>query len=210
MRLTVNTFVSLDGVMQGPAAVDEDASNGFDRGGWMVPHFDGDMGQEWNEHATAFLLGRVTYQIMQPFWTQVTDPADEMARQLNTFPKYVVSTTLSDEDARWTNTTVIRDNILERIQELKAQSGDELQVHGSWQLARTLHDAGLVDRYRLLIFPVVVGRGKRLFADGAAPSSFATVSERFTSSGAISLILEPREFTTGAYVVDEGKDTVAK
>jgi dihydrofolate reductase len=167
MELSVNTFVSLDGVMQGPGGVQEDPSNGFERGGWLVPHSDAgqlDPVDGWFRQADAFLLGRTTFEMMRTYWSQVTDPDNLVATALNTWRKYVVSNTLSDADAAWGNTTVLRGDVVEQVRRLKEQPGRELQVHGSWRLARTLHDAGLVDTYRLLQFPVVVGEGKRLFA----------------------------------------------
>ena len=110
--------------------------------------------------------------MMRTFWSQVTEPDNIVSTALNTWQKYVVSTTLSDEDAAWGPTTVLRDDIVEQVRRLKEQPGRELQVHGSWQLVRTLHDAGLVDTYRLMQFPVVVVDGKRLFADGAVPATY--------------------------------------
>lgn len=212
MKLSLNTFVTIDGVMQGPGGPDEDRSNGFDRGGWLVPHADEDMGrivdQEWFTHADGVLLGRSTYQMMQPYWSALADTGDLTWRVLNTFPKHVVSTTLTDEQADWANTTVIRNDIIGRVRALKARPGRELQVHGSWQLARTLHDAGLVDVYRLLVFPVVVGAGKRLFDDCTAPVAFRTVSCSLTAAGATSLVLEPTSFSAGAFAVHDGKEAV--
>jgi dihydrofolate reductase len=213
MELSVHTFVSLDGVMQGPGGPQEDPSNGFDRGGWLVPHSgEGQLSpvEGWFRQADAILLGRSTFDMMRVYWTQVTDPDDLIATALNTWRKYVVSNTLADADAAWGDTTVLRGDVVEQIRQLKEQPGGELQVHGSWQLVRTLHDAGLVDIYRLIQFPVVVGEGKRLFADGAAPASYRiTESEVLPGgSGAVSLTLRQSEFGTpgtGEFVVQDGK-----
>lgn len=207
MELSVNIFVSLDGVMQGPGAPEEDPSNGFERGGWLIPFAEGmDVVDTWFERADAILLGRTTYELMKSFWPQITDE-DTTGVALNTLPKYVVSTTLSDADADWDKTTVIRgEDIVGQIKALKQQEGRELQVHGSWQLARTLHDAGLVDTYRLLQFPVVVGDGKRLFDTGAAPESFALQHSQTTSTGATALTLRPTGFRTGGIAVVDGKE----
>jgi dihydrofolate reductase len=213
MLLSVHTFVSIDGVMQGPGAPDEDTSNGFDRGGWLVRHVT-DSSDEvvngWYRRAGAILVGRSTFQMMRAYWSQVTDPGDLVATALNTWQKYVVSGTLSDDDADWGPTTVLRGDIVDEVRKLKELPGDELQVHGSWRLARTLHDAGLVDVYRLLQFPVVVGAGKRLFADGAIPATYQVDSAESTvlDGGAVALTLRQVEFGTvdpGAYTVRDGE-----
>ncbi|XAS67260.1 dihydrofolate reductase family protein [Micrococcaceae bacterium Sec5.7] len=209
MKLTVNTFVSLDGVMQGPGGRDEDTSGGFGRGGWLVPHADEDMGQivdGWFAEADAILLGRTTFQMMQRYWEQVTDPENTVAAALNNLPKYLVSATI--REPTWKNTTVLPGNFLEAIDDLKSQPGRELQVHGSHRLARALHDAGLVDEYRLLCFPVVVGEGKRLFETGAAPSNFTLVKSKTTSAGAVHLVLLPTAFGAGDFEVRDGKEAV--
>lgn len=209
MQLTVHTFVTLDGVMQGPGGVDEDTSNGFDRGGWVVPHIDEDFGRivdGWFAQVDEFLLGRTTYDMMQAFWSQVTDPADRVAAALNTLPKHVVSTTLTDPT--WQNTTVISADVVDAVSALKDRPGRELQVHGSWQLVRTLHDAGLVDEYRLMVFPVVLGSGKRLFAEGAATSGFTLVDSDVTSAGVVYQVLRPSEFRTGGITIEDGKEVI--
>jgi dihydrofolate reductase len=209
MKLTVHTFVTLDGVMQGPGGAEEDTSNGFDRGGWVVPYVDEDFGRivdGWFAEVDDFLLGRSTYDMMQAFWSQVTDPEDRVATKLNGLPKHVVSTTLTDPT--WQNTSVISTDVVEAVSALKDRPGRELQVHGSWQLARTLHDAGLVDEYRLLVFPVVLGSGKRLFAEGAATSGYTLVDSEVTSAGATHLVLRPTAFRTGGISVEDGKEVL--
>jgi dihydrofolate reductase len=215
MELSVNIFVSLDGVMQGPGGPDEDRSNGFEHGGWLVPHAgEGQLDpvDGWFREADAILLGRSTFEMMRAFWSQVTvEPDNIVSTALNTWKKYVVSNTLSDEDAAWGDTTVLRgDDIVDQVRRLKEQPGRELQVHGSWQLARTLHDAGLVDTYRLIQFPVVVGTGKRLFADGAVPSTLRITSGE-VRSGVVSLTLRQDGFGslgTGDIVVEDGKEVL--
>jgi dihydrofolate reductase len=207
MKLTVNTFLSLDGVMQGPGGPDEDRSGGFTLGGWTVPHFDEGMGRivtSWFDQADAFLLGRTTYQLFAGFWPQVTDVADPVARALNTLPKHVVSNTLTQAD--WSNSTVIT---AEAIAELKAKPGRELQVHGSCGLAHYLHDHDLVDEYRLVYFPVVLGQGKRLFPEGCVPSNFTLVDTEATASGIVQHTLRPAPFRTGAFEIRDGQDVVA-
>lgn len=209
MKLTVQTFVTLDGVMQGPGAPEEDQSGGFKRGGWLVPHVDEDFGRivdGWFSNVDEFLLGRGTYDVMSGHWPHVTDPDDTTAAKLNTLPKHVVSTTLTDPT--WQNTSVISADVVEAVTALKQRPGRELQVHGSWQLVRTLHDAGLVDEYRLLVFPVVVGSGKRLFAEGAAPSGFTVLASEVTSTGVIHQVLRPTEFTIGGIGLQDGHEVL--
>ncbi|WP_329477129.1 dihydrofolate reductase family protein [Kribbella sp. NBC_01510] len=216
MELSVNVFVSLDGVMQGPGGPDEDRSNGFEYGGWLVPHAaDGQLDpvDGWFREADAILLGRSTFEMMRTFWSQVTvEPDNIVSTALNTWKKYVVSNTLSDEDAAWGDTTVLRgDDIVEQVRRLKEQPGRELQVHGSWQLVRTLHDAGLVDTYRLIQFPVVVGTGKRLFEAGAVPATYKISHGEVLPGGAVSLTLRQDGFGslgTGDIVVEDGKEVL--
>ncbi|WP_328520792.1 dihydrofolate reductase family protein [Kribbella sp. NBC_00359] len=216
MELSVNVFVSLDGVMQGPGGPDEDRSNGFEYGGWLVPHAaDGQLDPVdwWFRQADAILLGRSTFEMMRTFWSQVTvEPDNIVSTALNTWKKYVVSNTLSDADAAWGDTTVLRgDDIVDQVRRLKEQPGRELQVHGSWQLVRTLHDAGLVDTYRLIQFPVVVGTGKRLFEAGAVPATYKITHGEVLPGGAVSLTLRQDGFGslgTGDIVVEDGKEVL--
>jgi dihydrofolate reductase len=211
--LSVNTFVSLDGVMQGPGAPDEDRSGGFDRGGWLVPHASthtDEVVESWFREADAFLFGRTSFGLLGGYWPKVTDPDDLIAAKLNTLPKYVVSSTLTDDEADWSPTTVLRGDLADEVRRLKELPGKELQVHGSWKLVQTLHQAGLVDVYRLLQYPVVVGAGKRLFPDGSTAATFATVEEssRVLPGGVVSLTLQPTSLgaiSAGAYAVDEGR-----
>jgi dihydrofolate reductase len=192
MELTVTTFVTMDGVMQGPGGADEDRSNGFEHGGWMVPWVDQDFGEimdAWFARADEFLLGRTTYDMMFPYWSQVTDPDEVVAQKLNNLPKHVVSRTLRSPE--WANTSVVGGDVVEAVRALKDKPGRELQVHGSAQLLQTLNRHNLVDEYRLLVFPVVLGTGKRLFGDGSAPTAFKTVANRTTSTGAVALTLRP-------------------
>jgi dihydrofolate reductase len=210
MKLTVHTFVTLDGVMQGPGGPDEDRTGGFEHGGWLMPFGDEDFGRivsGWFENADALLLGRTTYDLFQGFWPQVTDAEDPVATAINTLPKHVVSTTLTDPT--WANTSVIGDDVMAAVTGLKAESGRELQVHGSCGLVHTLHDAGLVDEYRILVAPVVLGRGKKLFADGSAPTGFQLVETERTDAGCTYLVLRPSgEVRIGEATIEDGKDAI--
>lgn len=196
MTLSLNMFLSLDGVMQAPGSADEDMSGGFERGGWLVPHMTTDVSQTvtgWFAKGDSLLLGRGTYEMLQPFWELVTDPDDPVAYAFNHLPKYLVSSTVVSPT--WHNTKVLAGDLLSAVAGLRGRRG-EVQVHGSYRLARALHDAGLVDEYRLLVFPVVVGGGKRLFDMGAAPSGFRLIESETLDSGALHLRLQPIPFGT--------------
>jgi dihydrofolate reductase len=184
MELTSTMFLSVDGVYQGPGGPTEDTSGGFDRGGWLVPHFDEATGEFMNsvfQKVDAFLLGRRTYDIFAASWPKSTDPNDPVATKLNTLPKHVASTTL--KDPAWGNTTVIEDDDANAVRELKQRDGRELQVHGSGGLVRYLLDNELVDRLNLLVFPVIVGAGKRLFPDSGLATGLKLDESRTTPSG---------------------------
>lgn len=192
MRLTVTTFVSVDGVMQGPGGPDEDRSDGFTRGGWLAPLFDQDAGQFMNgvfNQVDAFLLGRRTYDIFAGYWPKVQDPDDPIASRLNTLPKYVASTTVTEPE--WGPTTILSGDVPAAVAELKQRPGRELQVHGSGRLVRTLHDHDLVDEYRLLVFPVIVGEGRRLFPDCGIATGLSLVDSRTTSTGVAIQVYRP-------------------
>ena len=184
MQLSVTTFLSVDGVYQGPGSPDEDRSGGFDRGGWLVPHFDEATGAFIDGvfgRVDAFLLGRRTYDIFAASWPNATDPDDAVANRLNTLPKYVASTTLRDPS--WANTTVLDGDVVAAVRELKGRDGRELQVHGSGELVRFLLEHDLVDRLNLLVFPVIVGAGRRLFAERGIATGLALDESRTTGSG---------------------------
>jgi dihydrofolate reductase len=192
MRLTLHTFLTLDGVMQAPGGPDEDRASGFEHGGWSFPYDDEDFGAAmtgWFTHADAFLLGRKTYEIFAGYWPAVTDAGDPIAGKLNALPKYVASTTLSSVD--WEHASLITGDVAAEVARLKEQPGDELQVHGSGGLAQTLISRDLIDEYRLLTFPVHLGSGEKLFREGAKAAAMRLVSSSVTSTGVVIATYQP-------------------
>lgn len=187
MKLTTTTMVTVDGVMQGLGTPDEDRRGGFERGGWVAPVFDNEAGTFLNQvyrRADAFLFGRRTYEIFAGSWGVMPDPgSNPIAAALNSRPKYVVSTTLTDP--QWANTTVLSGDVAAAIGELKAKPGGDLQVHGSGELVRWLTDNQLVDEMNLLICPVVVGQGTRLFPDTGPDVALDLVESRATTKGVL-------------------------
>lgn len=202
-ELTITAFLSLDGVMQAPGGPDEDPSGDFPYGGWVFPLADADMGRTIDDifsKADAFLLGRTTYDIFSAYWPKVTDPENLVAAKLNSLPKYVASR--SRDTFSWHNTTHVRD-VAKDVIELKQRYAREVQVHGSAGLAQTLVEKDLVDEYRLLIFPVILGRGKRLFGNGTVPRSLKLVRSSTTSTGVIVSVYRPAgELKTGSFAID--------
>ena len=191
MKLTTTTQVSVDGVMQGPGGPEENRSGGFERGGWAMPHFDAEamaVMDEVFQRADAFLFGRRTYEIFAGSWGTGSWGANQgnnpISVALNTRPKYVASTTLTDP--QWADTTVLSGDVAAAIGELRANGDGELQVHGSGQLVRWLLDHRLVDEITLLVCPVVVGKGTRLFADEGPDLALDLVESR-TFPGGIAL-----------------------
>src|ERR671918_436889 len=188
MKLATITHVSIDGVMQGLGAQDEDRSGGFERGGWAIPLFDSEADSLLSEvfqRADAFLFGRRTYEIFARSWgtgswgeNQGDNP---VSIALNTRPKYVASTTLTDPE--WADTTVLSGDVTAAIRELKTEQGGELQVHGSGNLIRWVIDNELVDEITLLTYPVVVGQGTRLFPDAGPDIALELVDSRAFPKG---------------------------
>ncbi|HLI41923.1 MAG TPA: dihydrofolate reductase family protein [Streptosporangiaceae bacterium] len=192
MKLTLHTFLSIDGVMQAPGGPDEDPDGHFEHGGWSFPYGDQDFAAAmagWFDQADAFLLGRKTYQIFSGYWPHVTDPGNPIAAKLNALPKYVASTTL--DSVGWHNSSLLPGDVAAGVARLKEQPGDELQVHGSGGLAQTLIEHDLVDEYRLLLFPVHLGAGKKLFRDGLRAASLRLTSTTTTSAGVIIAVYQP-------------------
>jgi dihydrofolate reductase len=187
-KLAVTTFLTLDGVMQSPGGPEEDPSGGFDLGGWLVPHVDEEMGRqmvEWFSGADDFLIGRGTYEIFAAHWPHVPTEQDPIAKALNTLPKHVASRSLDRVD--WDGAQLIEGDVAQAVAALKDQDGGELQVHGSPGLIQTLLKHNLIDELRLMIFPVVLGKGKKLFGDGAVPTGLRLASSSATSAGVLIL-----------------------
>ncbi len=195
MKLTTTTQVSIDGVMQGPGGPDEDRSGRFERGGWArrpKPLSDNEAITficEIYQRADAFLFGRWTYELFAGYWGVREDLEDPIVGALNTRPKYVVSNTLTEP--RWTDTTVLSGDVAAAIGELKAKPGGELQVHGSGALTRWLLENDLVDEMSLLIVPVVVGQGTRLFPDNGPNIALDLVDSRAFPEGATLQVYRP-------------------
>jgi dihydrofolate reductase len=183
-KLVVGTFLSLDGVMQGPGGPDEDREGGFEHGGWSAGYWDDVMGpiiDEWTNQADGLLLGRKTYEIFAAHRPRISGEDDPIAAKLNSVPKYVVSRTL--DTVEWNNSTLLQGDIAEEVGKLKDQPGTEIQVTGSGQLIQTLMKHDLVDEYRLWIFPVLLGSGKRLFADGTIPAGLKLADTKISTTG---------------------------
>jgi len=196
MKLTTTTQVSVDGVMQAPGGPDENRSGGFERGGWAMPHFDNEamtVMDEIYQRADAFLFGRRTYEIFAGSWGTGSWGANQgnnpISVALNTMPKYVASTTLTDP--QWADTTVLSGDVAAAIGELKAKPAGELQVHGSGNLVRWLLDNQLVDEITLLTYPVVIGQGTRLFPDTGPDAALDLVDSRATPCGVTIQVYRP-------------------
>jgi dihydrofolate reductase len=186
-KVVVDEWMSLDGVVQAPGAPEEDTTGGFQHGGWHLCYFD-EMSQAWVvEYLTGaggFLFGRRTYENFAGYWPNASEEEQSVAQPLNTKPKYVASTTLS-EPLGWENSSVLQGDVADAVGELKQEDGEDLHVIGSTQLVRTLIEHDLVDEFRLMIDPVVLGGGKRLFLDDGALRSLRLVDSQVTTTGAI-------------------------
>ena len=183
-KLLVTTFLTLDGVMQAPGGPEEDPSDGFALGGWAVNYFDDDVGRAMDKvmgKPFDLVLGRKTYEIFAGFWPNA--PEDAGGKPLNDATKYVASRTLGQDSLEWEKSVLIEGDVAEGVAALKQQAGPELQVHGSCNLLQTLLSHNLIDEFHLLVFPVVVGSGKRLFDDGTVPSGLKLVDSTVSASG---------------------------
>ena len=199
MKLTVQTFLTLDGVMQAPGGPEEDPSDTFTHGGWQAPFPDPAVGEfvtELTRHASAFLLGRRTFDIFRGYWPDQTDPANPIATAINSLPKYVASSSLSPAEATWRGehpdtARLVTGDVVAAMQALKDEPGDELQIWGSGNLLQTLLGHELVDRFRLMTFPLVLGSGRRLFNDGIRPATMRPAGLAVTDRGTIIGTYEP-------------------
>ncbi|GAA3326722.1 dihydrofolate reductase family protein [Paeniglutamicibacter sulfureus] len=191
MKLVLTEFVSLDGVSQGPGSPEEDTTDGFTQGGWFVPHMDEafiEQAAQWLGEADGLLLGRRTYEAFARDWPQITDPDDPFTVLMNSLPKYVASQTLGE--GTWDPTTILSGDVATRVADLKARPGKELQIHGSARLAASLLAEGLIDELRLVVAPVVLGHGRRLFPEGGAPTGLRLSSTTSTPGGLAILVYE--------------------
>jgi dihydrofolate reductase len=216
-KLVINTFVTVDGVMQGPGGPEEDPTGGFAFGGWGVTQWDEVMNEKMGasmDEPFALLLGRKTYEIFAAHWphvleeeraarggtsSEVDDPA---AAALNAARKYVASRTL--DAVHWNNSVLLEGDVAERVAELKAEDGPEIQVHGSSDLIQTLLAAELVDIWRVWTFPVVLGAGKRLFGSGTLPTNLRLTDSTVSTTGVIIATYEPAgQVVTGSFAFDD-------
>ncbi|MFN2557063.1 MAG: dihydrofolate reductase family protein [Nitriliruptorales bacterium] len=202
-KLVVNSFLTLDGVMQAPGGPEEDPTGGFTHGGWSANYWDDTLGQwigPYMARPADLLLGRRTYEIFAAHWPHISD--DPMADRLNQARKYVASTTL--DEVEWNNSTLLRGYVAEAVAALKEEDGPEIQVHGSGNLNQTLLRHDLVDEFRLMIFPLVLGSGKRLFADGTIAAGLKVVDSMMTGNGVLAAVYERAgAIDYGSFALDE-------
>ena len=196
-KIIVLTFMTLDGVMQGPGGPTEDTSGNFTHGGWTVPYFDEFLGNVMAEQTGQpfdLLLGRKTFEIFASYWPHHPEEGPE----INNATKYVASNTLTSHE--WSKSVFLNGNVVDEIKKLKGQDGPDLQVHGSGALIQTLLEHDLVDEFWLKIFPVTLGTGKRLFAQGTIPAAFTLVDSKTSPSGVLVATLKRAgEVKTGSF-----------
>ncbi|HEX2027706.1 MAG TPA: dihydrofolate reductase family protein [Nitriliruptorales bacterium] len=194
MRIVISEFMSLDGVVQAPGGAEEDTDGGFAHGGWSMPFFDEDkMGATIDEvlgRTEALLFGRRTWQVMAGAWPDRA--GDPFADRMNELPKYVASRTLTPDDLTWNNSRLLpADDVLGAVRDLRAQEGGDLQVMGSASLARTLISNDLVDEYRLMLEPIVLGGGKRLFPEDGQARTLELVDTKTSGTGVLICTYRP-------------------
>jgi dihydrofolate reductase len=201
-KLVVLTFITIDGVMQAPGGTSEDTSHGFSYGGWTVPYFDKFMGNVMAKQMGEpfeLLLGRKTYDLFASYWPHQNEKENPGAAALNSAKKYVVSHNKINLD--WDNSTLIQENVVEEIKKLKEQDGPNIQVHGSGNLIQTLLKNDLVDELWLKIFPITLGKGKRLFAEGTVPMAFTLLDSQISPKGVIvASYKRSGEVKTGSFI----------
>src|SRR5919201_6283605 len=201
-KLVVTTFLTLDGVMQAPGGPDEDRSGAFTHGGWSVGYWDDRMGRYMTDFMGKpfdMLLGRKTYEIFAAYWPKSTEPGADV---LNSARKHVASRTLKSVD--WNNSTLIKGDVAKYVGDLKKSNGPEIQVHGSGDLIQTLLRNDLVDEFNLWTFPVLLGSGKRLFADGAIPAGLKVTNVTTSSTGVVITTYERAgEIKYGSFALPE-------
>lgn len=195
-KLVVSEFLTLDGVMQAPGAPDEDTEGGFEHGGWQVPYFDGvdPAVADGLSAADALVLGRKTYEIFASYWPTASED-EPFTERMNSIDKYVASRTLDAVD--WQNSTLLEGDVADAVAELKQEPGGDLVVFGSGELVQTLVANDLVDEYQLMVHPLVLGTGKRLFTDESVPTDLKLVETETTDSGVVDLTYEPAENVEG-------------
>jgi dihydrofolate reductase len=203
-KLLVLSFITLDGVMQAPGGPEEDPTGGFKHGGWVAGYFDDFLGKVMvGQMSRPFdlLLGRKTYEIFAAHWPYVKTSEDPIAAGINNAKKYVASRTLIKLD--WSNSELIQGDVAKEVKKIKEQDGPEIQVHGSGNLIQTLWKHDLVDELWLKIFPITLGRGKRLFAEGTIPVGFKLLESRISPSGVIvATYVRAGEVKTGSFALE--------
>ena len=209
-KLAVSTFLTLDGVMQAPGGPEEDPSGRFTHGGWSVNYWDELMGQVMGEATTRpfdLLLGRKTYEIFAAHWPRASE--EQGAGIFNNATKHVASRTL--DTVEWQNSSLLEGDAAEAVAGLKEDDGPEIQVHGSGDLIQTLLEHDLVDEFRLWIFPVVLGMGKRLFADGTVPRGLRLVDSKTSTTGVLMTTYERAgEIEYGSFALEEANPAEAE
>jgi dihydrofolate reductase len=195
-KVIVNEFMSLDGVAQAPGGADEDTSDGFSHGGWHMRYMEDELAQRWVlasiVEAGGFLLGRRTFEIFAAYWPNAPEEEQVIAEPLNTKPKYVASTTLT-EPLEWQNSTLLRGEAAKAVAALKQEDGSDLHVIGSTELVQMLIEHSLVDEFRLMLDPVTLGGGKRIFRDDGSLRALRLVDSEVTTTGAILATYAPAE-----------------